>query len=581
MASKNKSKETIPNLLRPDGTLSESTSEKCEIFNKFFASVFTEEGDGELPDFDKTPDTILENIIITEHQMYTSLKSLKTSKSPGPDEIHPRILKELANELSYPLTLLFNKTLEKGKIPAEWKIAQVRPIFKKGSKVSAGNYRPVSLTSVVCKVFEGFIRDAMYTHFVTNNLLSDKQFGFCKGRSCITQLLVTLHDWMCDLDNNTPVDVMYLDFKKAFDSVPHKRLIHKIKGYGVHGNVLNWVRDFLTERTQYVSLDGEESEPVAVTSGVPQGSVLGPTLFIYYINDLPDVVNTLLKIFADDTKSYSKLKSIADKYLLQTSCDNLVEWSIHWLLGFNCDKCNVLHLGKNNPKYEYTIKDFKEQDKITTMSETFCEKDLGVHIDPDLNFESHIKIVTKKARSLSGMIMRTFVNKSPDVFIPLFKALIRPVVEYGNPVWCPYLRKNIDEIEKIQRNYTRNIIGMKKLDYGERLKTLKLPSLEYRRVRGDMIEVYKILTNHYDPLTTHTLLTLDNSSNTRGHAFKLKKSSFNSTKFKYFFTNRVVNLWNKLPEQIVHAPSLNVFKNKFDSFMKDYIYSTNLDMYEL
>ena len=240
-----------------------------------------------------------------------------------------------------------------------------------------------------------------------------------------------------------------------------------------------------------------------------------------------------------------------------------------------------MHLGKNNPKYDYTIKDFKEQDKITTMSETFCEKDLGVHIDPDLNFESHIKIVTKKAHSLSGMIMGTFVNKSPSVFIPLFKALIRPVVEYGNPVWCPYLRKNIDEIEKIQRNYTRNIIGMKKLDYGERLKTLKLPSLEYRRVRGDMIEVYKILTNHYDPLTTHTLLTLDNSSNTRGHAFKLKKSSFNSTKFKYFFTNRVVNLWNKLPEQIVHAPSLNVFKNKFDSFMKDYLYSTNLDMYEL
>ena len=298
----------------------------------------------------------------------------------------------------------------------------------------------------------------------------------------------------------------------------------------------------------YVSINGEESEPVAVTSGVPQGSVLGPTLFIYYINDLPDVVNTLLKIFADDTKSYSKLKSINDKYLLQTSCDNLVEWSIDWLLGFNCSKCNVLHLGNNNPKYNYTIKDFKNKDIITTMSETHCEKDLGVHIDPDLNFENHINIQTKKARSLSGMIMRTFVNKSPNIFIPLYKALIRPVVEYGNPVWCPYLRKNIDEIEKIQRNYTKNIIGMKKLDYGERLKILKLPSLEYRRIRGDMIEVYKILTNHYDPLTTHTLLTLDNSSNTRGHALKLKKSSFNTTKFKYFFTNRVINLWNKLPK---------------------------------
>ena len=155
--------------------------------------------------------TTLNEVLITEEQMYTTLKSLKVSKSPGPDEIHPRLLRELAKEVAYPLTLLFNKTLDEGKLPTEWKVAEVRPIYKKGSKIQAGNYRPVSLTSVICKVFESFIRDAMYTHFITNNLLSDKQFGFCKGRSCITQLLVTLHDWMIDLDNNKPVYVMYLD----------------------------------------------------------------------------------------------------------------------------------------------------------------------------------------------------------------------------------------------------------------------------------------------------------------------------------------------------------------------------------
>ena len=214
------------------------------------------------------------------------------------------------------------------------------------------------------------------------------------------------------------------------------------------------------------------------------------------------------------------------------------------------------------------------------MSETSSEKYLGVHIDPDLNFTEHIKRQTKKAQALSGMIMRTFVHKTSNVLIPLFKALIRPVVEYGNPVWCPYLRKDIDEIEKTQRNYTKNIIGNKELDYGERLRSLKLPSLEYRRVRGDMIEVYKILNNLYDPLTTNSLLTLDTST-TRGHDFKLKKVSFNTTKFKYFFTNRVVNLWNKLPESVVYAPSLNVFKNKFDGYMKDYEYAINLDIYEL
>ena len=192
--------------------------------------------------------------------MHQALKSLNVSKSPGPDEIHPRILKELSYELSKPLTMLFNKSIHDGKIPDKWKIAEVRPIFKKGSKNQAGNYRPVSLTSVVCKVFEGFIRDAMYTHFITNKLLSNKLFGFCQGRSCVTQLLVTLHDWMTFLDSNIPVDCMYLDFRKAFDAVPHRRLLHKIKGYGVGGNVLNWVSDFLSNRTQYVALDGISSD---------------------------------------------------------------------------------------------------------------------------------------------------------------------------------------------------------------------------------------------------------------------------------------------------------------------------------
>ena len=575
--SKNKSKETIPDLLKPDGSLSKSTTEKCNMFNSFFASVFTKEGDGELPVFDKIKDNFLENITITEDQMYHALNSLNISKSPGPDEIHPRILKELSKELAKPLSMLFNKSIKEGKIPDKWKIAEVRPIFKKGSKQEAGNYRPVSLTSVVCKVFESFVRDAMYSHFISNNLLSDKQFGFCQGRSCMTQLLVTLHDWMTLLDKNIPVDCMYLDFRKAFDAVPHKRLLHKIKGYGVRGNILNWVTDFLSNRTQYVSLDGFYSESTNVTSGVPQGSVLGPTLFIYYINDLPDVVDTLLRIFADDTKSYDKIENTEDQVKLQNSIDNLVKWSHDWLLGFNCDKCKCLHLGKNNKKCQYTI---QQNNKTTLLGETTCEKDLGINIDPDLNFEKHIEIQTKKARALCGMIMRTFVNKTPSILIPIFKSLIRPVLEYGNVVWHPYLRKNINEIEKVQRNFTKNIIGMKNLDYESRLRTLKLPSLEYRRIRGDMIEVYKILYKKYDPLTTHNLFTLD-TNNTRGHKLKLKKFQFNTDKYKHFFTNRVVNLWNSLPGEVVYAPSLNVFKNKIDSYLQHYTFLTDIDIWNL
>ena len=391
----------------------------------------------------------------------------------------------------------------------------------------------------------------------------------------MTQLLVTLHDWMTLLDKNIPVDCMYLDFRKAFDAVPHKRLLHKIKGYGVRGNILNWVTDFLSNRSQYVSIDGICSTNTNVTSGVPQGSVLGPTLFIYYINDLPDVVNTLLRIFADDTKSYDKIENDDDQIKLQSSINSLVKWSQDWLLGFNCDKCKCLHLGKNNKKCQYTI---QQNNKTCIMSETLCEKDLGVNIDPDLNFEEHIEIQTKKARGLSGMIMRTFVYKTAPILIPIFKSLIRPILEYGNVVWHPYLRKNIDKIEKIQRHYTKKIIGMKDLDYESRLRALKLPSLEFRRIRGDMIEVYKILHEKYDPLTTHSLFTLDNN-NTRGHKLKLKKVQFNTNKYKHFFTNRVVNLWNSLPGETVCAPSLNVFKNKLDKNLQHYMFLTNIDIW--
>ena len=227
-------------------------------------------------------------------------------------------------------------------------------------------------------MFEGFTRDAILNHLNDNKLLSEHQFGFSKGRSCVTQLLVTINEWMSYMDDNIPVDAVYLDLRKAFDTVPHKRLIEKLRGYGIQGKLLCWIKDFLSERTQFVNVNGETSEESNVTSGVPQGSVLGPILFIYFINDMPNIQSQCsLKIFADDTKAFSAIQSVDDSYKLQDCIDKLVEWSDRWLLKFNSDKCKVMHLGKNNPQHTYYMSD-SEGNQKRLLESTEAEKDLGV-----------------------------------------------------------------------------------------------------------------------------------------------------------------------------------------------------------
>ena len=572
MNSKLKPKENVSSLIKDDGSLTQDDSEKAEVLNNFFSSVFTEEDKSDVPDFVTNQEDFISELNVSREEIIKKLKSLKPDKSPGPDGLHPRVLRELSEEIADPLEIIFNKSMGTGKLPNRWKLAEVRPIFKKGDKTEPGNYRPVSLTSIVCKVYEGFIRDKLFEHLTTNGLLSEEQYGFCGGRSCTTQLLNTLNDWLYYLDNHIPVDAVYLDFRKAFDTVPHERLLKKLYGYGIRGHLLQWLRDFLSNRYQYVSINENKSCLSEVSSGVPQGSVLGPTLFIYFINDLPDVISTFLKIFADDTKAYQPIRSIIDKDKLQNTINKLYEWSEKWLLKFNGSKCKVLHLGKNNPHYEYTI---QEGDITKTLEVTNSEKDLGVFMDPLLSFDNHITNVIKKARRLTGLIVRSITYKSKDIMVPLFKTLVRPHLEYAQAVWSPYKRKYINQIESVQRHFTKYIIGMYNLSYEDRMKSLQLPSLEFRRLRGDLIETYKICHNLYDPVTTNTLLKF-NVSNTRSHNFKLLKPRVNSTQFLQFFTNRVINVWNNLPQDTVNAGSVNIFKNCVDKFFKELMYSTNI-----
>ena len=255
---------------------------------------------------------LLPEIMVTPEAVRNKLLALNPNKSQGPDKISPRVLKEVAEEISTPLCLLFNRSLEQGILPDDWKSAEVTAIFKKGSKSVTGNYRPVSLTCIACKILEGIIRDVIVAHFNDNGLYSECQHGFRKKRSCVTQLLEVMEDLTSLIDNNQDIDILYLDFRKAFDTVPHERLLLKLAAYGISGALADWIRNFLKDRIQYVRVGSDKSNTSKVLSGIPQGSILGPVLFTIFINDLPDSVLSTCKIFADDTKLYNKVSNSND-----------------------------------------------------------------------------------------------------------------------------------------------------------------------------------------------------------------------------------------------------------------------------
>ena len=512
------------------------------------------------------------NLSITTEQVQKSLTGLNPNKATGPDGIPPRLLKELSNVLSIPIAMIMNKSIQEGMLPSNWKTAHVVPIFKKGKKNLAGNYRPVSLTSVTCKVLETLVREKLIDHLDENNLITDSQHGFVGGRSCSTNLLAVLDIWTEIIEGDGAVDTIYLDFAKAFDTVPHERLLHKLRGLGIQGAILEWIRSFLSDRTQKVVIDGEESEWRDVASGIPQGSVLGPLLFVCFVNDLPDIVTSSVYLFADDTKLFNKVPDY--KTTVQEDLDQLQEWSDKWQLRFNADKCKVMHLGKQTAPTDYTM---TSAGKTVTLKQTNIEKDLGVNVDSELSFESHVYIQTKKANKLLGMIRRTF-SQLDKVSLPLlYKAIVRPHLEYCNVTWHPRWKKEGDALEAIQRRATKQIPSLRDSDYTDRLKMLKLPSLYYRRARGDMIECFKYLSGTYKVDTNFLLM---DQNRTRGHSRKLKKLSAQKPCRSTFFSRRITNAWNALPESVISSPTLNTFKSRLDKEWNNHHYCLNIDWYK-
>jgi hypothetical protein len=572
--SKTKVRGGIDDLTKDDGTTASSDEDKAQTLNDFFSSVFTVEDLNTIPDIDPyyTGDHPLNDFKTTPDQVYKKLAKLKSDKAAGPDGMHPRVLKELAPVISTPLSIVFNKSLEAGQLPQIWKEATVTPLHKKGSKKTPGNYRPISLTSVVGKLLESLVRDQIVKHMTDNNLFTEDQHGFVPGRSCVTQLLVVLDTWTRWLDEGVPIDTAYLDFSKAFDSVPHERLLRKVEAHGIRGETLQWLRNFLSGRKQRVQVNGKMSDWNPVTSGIPQGSVLGPTLFVIFINDLPLAVSGHTKIFADDTKLYHQVNSVQGVTSMQEDLDSLINWSNIWQLKFNADKCKILHLGHKNTNHQYTMKSNNSQ---TDLKSTTVEKDLGVHVDDHLKFKKHTSTAVAKANQILGIIKRSFTCCDSDSVCRLYKTMVRPHLEYANAAWGPTSKGDSDSIESVQRRATRMIPEVKDLPYEDRLRTLNLPSMKYRRVRGDMIQTFKIIKG-IDRINPDDMFLKCQSGTTRGHSEKLMKSHCRTNLRLKFFSNRVISDWNSLPESVIQCKSVLDFKIALDNFWQHKFFQNDL-----
>ena len=536
----------------------------AEDLNGYFSSVFTKEDISSLPvadaKFQGAKSDYLGPLVVTPELVAKKIKAMKDNKSPGVDGIPPKLLMETVEQISIPLARVFNLSLKEGVVPFEWKEANIIPLFKKGSRNKSENYRPVSLTSVICKLLERLIKDHMVEFLVKHKLLNSSQHGFLKARSCLTNMLCFLEEITKWIDVGSPVDIIYLDFQKAFDKVPHQRLLLKLKAHGIGDSITDWIEQWLTDRRQRVVVDGEVSNWKSVLSGVPQGSVLGPILFLIYINDLDDSITSNVLKFADDTKLFRKVNTDGDKQHLQNDLDRLVKWSEKWQMLFNFGKCKCLHTGHRNLNVNYKMGD-------TVLGTTVKEKDLGVTISADMKVSEQCGIAASKGNQILGLIRRNITYKGKKLIIPLYKAIVRPHLEYCIQAWRPYRKKDIDTLERIQRRATKMIPELRDLSYEERLKECGLTTLETRRLRGDQIEVFKIL-NGYENIDRNMFFSLKKDSRTRGHEVKLVKDQCRLDIRKHSFSQRTINEWNKLSTDCVTASSVNIFKNKVDTYLR-------------
>ena len=482
------------------------------------------------------------------------LKGLNPNKACGPDKIPPTLLKNLAGVLAKPLTAIFQSSIDQGCVPEQWKKALVSPIYKKGDRHTAANYRPVSLTSVCCKLCEHVIAKSIMAHLDANNILTDSQHGFRSKRSCETQLLTFVDELLQSLTARGQIDLAILDFSKAFDVVPHARLLYKLEFYGIKGATLRWISSFLHERTQRVVVDDQTSDEAPVTSGVPQGSVLGPILFLVYINDMPEYIKSSCRLFADDSIIYRVIQGLRDCATLQDDLDRLHQWELDWGMSFNLSKCNIMNVSKspNCKPNKYSLKGVVLE---TVPNAPY----LGVNISSNLSWRHHIKKCSAKANRTLGFVRRNLRGATHTAKTQAYISLVRPQLEYCSTIWSPHQQNLVHDLEMVQHRaarFVKNLYGQQSIT--AMLRDLSWETLAQRRLKAQVTMTYKI-ANGLVCIQPNQLIPSSFSTRSQSKG-GFRQLATTSNYYKYSFYPTAIRAWNSLPTEVTRADSIDQFR---------------------
>ena len=579
----NSKSHRIPECMYLNGRYRNLPVDKAELFNEYFYDQFSEASSYNV-DINWAVDHDFD-INFNVDRIKNILTAINSNKACGPDVIHGKILKHCAASLAHPLSLIFTLSYNSGSLPGDWKVANVVPVHKKGSKENIENYRPISLTSLVMKAFERILKEELLGR--TSHLLDQRQHGFLSNKSCDTNMVNFSDSVVLSINDakTFSTDVVYFDFAKAFDSVNHDLILKKLKDYyGIEGRLLKFIKNYLCGRTQRVVIENCQSSSKPVLSGVPQGSILGPILFVLFINDLPTGLNkgTNLALYADDTKIWRSITCEQDHFILQSDIDFLNNWATSNKMKFHPLKCKVIDLhSRSSPlamlpctKFYYKIGD-------SPLEYADSEKDLGVLINPSFTFNEQCESLLLKANQQFGLVKRTchFVN---DVKRrrALYLALVRSQFEHCSVIWRPSNDTMIQRFEDFQKRCIKWILSEVELSYSShdiyirKCRQVNVLPLANRFTLNDLILFHKIvygyipvsLPSYLDWYSGHSRLRSTHLDNRSLVCTLLPKASSSKTLEKSFFY-RTHSFWNALPIELREIGSISLFKSKLENHL--------------